>query len=589
MHSSSVRTWMGAVSEIARAVNDDRRLDRILGSVAEHACALIGFDYCAVMLAEPGADHVTVAGHHGLKNGYVAMLNEDSALAIDPHDPAFDSPAGRAFRERTTVVVSDTSTARAYGRLSLLAPAQGYRSLLATPLGDADGPRGLLVGYLREPHEFDATDVELAELLADQTAIAIRTAELRAHQQATIAELEEHRAVRDRADQQHRLLMSLVLEDIGLDGLVSALADMLEADVLVEDRAGAVLAATPGHDFRCSAERGRRGHGPGALPHTYEAVPVDGRPPCWVAPVMLGAEVGGHLWVSVADRGLGAAQRAMMERFAVVVGLEMLKRRHVVEVEERLSGDLLSDLLRPDGITHPRSVLDRAAALGGDLTRPHWLAVLTFHGDAGLTPAAAGLVGEAARSVRALSGRYEGHAVLLLPAGAGDPLAAVERVRAAVAPAAAPVEVSALLSSRVDTLAGYAQAYALAAGAARLRRSAGGGRVVDLRSLRLTSLLLLQSTVPQALRDFAAELVQPLRDHDARKGAELVATVRTWLDNGFSVAATARALVVHANTVTYRLSLVEELLGRDVRSADTRLELQLALTVSDVLDLGAAG
>lgn len=45
----------------------------------------------------------------------------------------------------------------------------------------------------------------------------------------------------------------------------------------------------------------------------------------------------------------------------------------------------------------------------------------------------------------------------------------------------------------------------------------------------------------------------------------------------------ARVLVVHANTVGYRLARVETLLDRDLRRLDTRLELQLALFIWDVL------
>ncbi len=588
--SSTIRSWMSAISQIARAVNDDRELGSILTGIAEHACALIGFDYCAIMLAEDDGDHLTVAGQYGLSPDYVALVSEGSGLATHPREDSLDSPAGRAFRERRTIVVADTSVASGFGRLSALAPTQGYRSLLATPLGETEDCPGILVGYLRLPHPFDATDVELAELLANQTAIALRTAELRRHQQATIVELRHHRTVRDWADQQHRRLMNLVLDDIGLDGLVEALADMLGADVLVEDRSGAVLARTTDRDIRTPVTPPGGGDlHEGELHPGYEAHRAQPGSPGWVAPVMLGASVGGHLWVSLADGDLGTGQRTMMERFAVVVGLEMLKRRHVAEVEERLSGDLLGDLLRPEGITQPRSVLERAAALGHDLGAPHWLAVLAFHGDGAPAGGVAGVVGQAARSLSALSGRYEDTIVVLLPASIGDPLPAVAQIRSAVAEHIAPVEVSALLSSRVEDLAGHARSYALAAGSARLRRSSLQGRVVDLRGLRVTSLLLISGTLPRALRDFAVGLLEPLRAQDERKGTDLVETVRTWLASGCSVADTARQLVVHPNTVTYRLGRAEDLLGRDLRHTDTRLDVQLALDVADVLLLDPPG
>jgi signal transduction protein with GAF and PtsI domain len=57
---------MSAVGEIARAVNAAEPLDGVLATVAEQACALIGFEYCAVMLAEPDREHLRVAGSSGL-------------------------------------------------------------------------------------------------------------------------------------------------------------------------------------------------------------------------------------------------------------------------------------------------------------------------------------------------------------------------------------------------------------------------------------------------------------------------------------------------------------------------------------------
>jgi DNA-binding PucR family transcriptional regulator len=44
---------------------------------------------------------------------------------------------------------------------------------------------------------------------------------------------------------------------------------------------------------------------------------------------------------------------------------------------------------------------------------------------------------------------------------------------------------------------------------------------------------------------------------------------------------------VHRNTVTYRLGRIEQLTGRSLRDNNVRLELQLALTVREIVRLGA--
>ena len=75
-------------------------------------------------------------------------------------------------------------------------------------------------------------------MLADQAALALETSRLRADQQSVIrelslanAELRTGRAALERAEQQHRDLMAMVLADVGLDRLVAGLAEALAASV----------------------------------------------------------------------------------------------------------------------------------------------------------------------------------------------------------------------------------------------------------------------------------------------------------------------------------------------------------------------
>ena len=62
-----------------------------------------------------------------------------------------------------------------------------------------------------------------------------------------------------------------------------------------------------------------------------------------------------------------------------------------------------------------------------------------------------------------------------------------------------------------------------------------------------------------------------------RAGDEVLATVRTWLRERRSVAATALALSVHENTVRYRLSRFTALTGADLEDTDVLVEVWWAL------------
>lgn len=616
---ASLRSWMSAVSEIVRAVDAARPLDAVLTLVAQQACALIGFEYCAVMLADPARERLEVSGWCGLSLDYVALVSDRGSLRIHPSGPLLDTPAARAFREGRTVAVPDVRSAPNYGRLQHLAPAQGYRALVAVPLLASDNhstaatPAGVVVGYSVNAREFAPSEVELIELLAGQASLALETTRLRAAQQEVIGELvraneELHRgrAVLEWAEQRHRELMQLVLDEVGLAGLVSALAGTLAASVTVEDADGKLLARAPDEGYRPPPDTAARLRPPArealqamarsfalirvpVIPRRGQVAPGTPVPSAeemaWVAPVVLGQEVVGRLWVTAPPTVPTPVQLRVIERFALVVALELLKVRYLVDVESRLSGDLLADLMRPEGPVQPHALLDRAAALGHDLTQPHVVAVLVVDGNVPPRTRLPELVRAVAGSDgRPLVGLYQDHYVLLLPADP-DPTEMIRRAHTVAEQATGSGGTVTLVAGpTTDTLEDYAAAYRITRGAAELRRASHPGGIVDIRQLGLSA-LLLETGAPEALRKFAQALLQPLAAHDARRGGDLVPTIRAWLRTGCSTAAAAEALTVHPNTVIYRLGRIEQLTGRRLRGVDTRLELQLALTVCDIIGL----
>jgi DNA-binding PucR family transcriptional regulator len=136
--------------------------------------------------------------------------------------------------------------------------------------------------------------------------------------------------------------------------------------------------------------------------------------------------------------------------------------------------------------------------------------------------------------------------------------------------------------------AGYATAFRVARGALALHLTGGlAGGFIDAGALGLSALLLEIGT-PDALRRFSARLLEPLEAHEQRHGGDLIATLSAWLAAGCSTAAAAQALVVHRNTVTYRLGRVEQLTGRRLADSSTRLELQLALMIREIAEVGPA-
>jgi purine catabolism regulator len=98
--------------------------------------------------------------------------------------------------------------------------------------------------------------------------------------------------------------------------------------------------------------------------------------------------------------------------------------------------------------------------------------------------------------------------------------------------------------------------------------------------LSLSGLLLASEDVP--MRELAEDLLRPLREFDEQHSGALVATLRAYLDANGSVAAVADRLIVHRNTVRYRLEQIERLIGAPVDRTVTRVQLWLALSAMEL-------
>jgi sugar diacid utilization regulator len=589
---ASLRPWMSAVSEIVRAVNAAEPLEEVLTRVAVQACELIGFEFCAVMLADEGRERLHIAGRSGLTADYLALVSASRSLMIHPPGPDLDTPAARAYREGRTIVVPDVRDAPDYGRLRHLAPTQGYQALVASPLRGSGELAGVIVAYSVRARAFSEPELELIELLGGQAALALETSRLR-------------------AEQQHHQLMQLVLDEVELPGLVSALAATLRASVTVEDAEGRVLASAPVAGY-CAppgpAARRRRpvraalaaqeSSGrryavarvpvPRASGQVGVGVPGRAGADAWAAPVVLAGELAGRLWVTAPPADPEPVQLRVIERFALVIALVLLQQRHLLNVQSQLSGDLLGDLLRDGGPVRPQAVLERAATIGHDLSRPHVVAVLAVDGP--LSPAVR--LPELARTAVAsgpcpLAGPHDGLLVLLVPAEP-DPGKGLRSILAKASRAVGPRGTVTVVAGPVARdLADYATAFRVARGAAAVRRATSPGGFVDVRRLGLSA-LLLETGAPDALRRFAATVLRRVEAHEERHGGDLLRTVQAWLTAGCSTAATAEALVVHRNTVSYRLGRIEQLTRRSLRDNGVRLELQLALMIRDIVRVDPA-
>ncbi|GAA3551540.1 PucR family transcriptional regulator [Amycolatopsis ultiminotia] len=165
---------------------------------------------------------------------------------------------------------------------------------------------------------------------------------------------------------------------------------------------------------------------------------------------------------------------------------------------------------------------------------------------------------------------HEQCAVVLLPAGATGQLG----------------EISSRVATegRAGAAVGWAPAGALSGIPEALRQALIAADVARRRNVPLVEFGSLAGQVLSTHPDTRAVLavlaesrLRPLADCDRRTGAELVTTLRAFLEHNGHGEAAAAALNVHRHTLRNRVERIGQLLGVDLGSAHVRAELLLSL------------
>src|SRR5918999_4007597 len=175
-------------------------------------------------------------------------------------------------------------------------------------------------------------------------------------------------------------------------------------------------------------------------------------------------------------------------------------------------------------------------------------------------------------------GVHDGLAVALLPAGPPD--APTDAVIGAALRLLDPglaldrLTVGVSRPATIDALSGALQE----ARHARELAARRPGPVHVVTGAEVTSHVALLAAVPDEVRRaFAARVLEPVLDYDARTGAGLRETLEAFLECSGSWSRAAQRLHLHVNTVRYRIGRVEELTGRNLAELADRVDVYLAL------------
>ena len=302
------------------------------------------------------------------------------------------------------------------------------------------------------------------------------------------------------------------------------------------------------------------------------------------------------------DCRLATAGRRALEHGSTVLALELAKERAAAEVERRLRGDLVEEVLAGglEGDEAER-VARQAERLGHRLPQRAWVMVLEPDDDeteaalggaraarTGWTPLSAGSSARACPD--ALTLVRSASAVFLVPDEVGVRPARRSRSwrrrsSAGAAPVMKPGSASVGIGNLANSVGELARSHLEARQALRLTRRAGGrGRVASYRSLGAFR-LLLEVQSPDALRRFVNELLGTLLQYAQSRDTPLLETLEALSAARWVRRAAARNLGIHINSMSYRVERIQSLTGLQLDDPETRVAISIALRARTMLGM----
>ena len=403
----------------------------------------------------------------------------------------------------------------------------------------------------------------------------------------------------------HEKLTKIVLEEKGLQFIISTLAALVGCSAVLFDFHGVVLCEAS-HRRRIPTElvaelwkqisdkRAQRQH-----------FAVDGRghaTAVQVYPVVASHRIGAFLAI-IKDTGeFSDYDRIIMHHVVTVTALELVKKKAVAETEKRLAGDFFDELIASD--LYEEEIARRLAFFGLEPEVEHLITLVDIDefkafvdGKSDKQETVVQDVKErlhwavdeflAQRDVPFISASRSDSVVVLLQIGADKTarvLGIAGELQEAITAMIPEVTVSIGIGRPHRSLVDLRQSYYEAHYAIKIRKLKGDSSVIasfdDLGSYGL--LLGLQDTL--SLEVFYDSVLGKLHDYDEQSSSDLVKSLACFLEANGHWGEAAERLYVHRHTLRYRMKRVEEISGRDLSSSQDRMEFWLALKAKELID-----
>jgi len=472
------------------------------------------------------------------------------------------------------------------------------KDFIAVPLVSNGCQTGsLLVANKLTSHGFNEYDKNILALLGIQLAMVIENTKLYhitdQELQRTNSELKrvnEVLLVQQQSLQKsidlHNQFIGLVLENSGLQKIVSTIGQAIGLPVWIEDREFRILAKTRVSDKVqqiSSRELLSKQSNKGLIESFYskretavfQMVGKNGQPVrrC-LTPITAGKEILGFLTVDLNKNPLMEGQKLILRDASVVIAVVLLKQMVSVDSKKQLVKNLLDEWLFSNTMNEEQ-VLEWITKLGITLDYPLSLIVLEFES------AQLGHINKCVVELRnvllpnGVIGIHENKLVIILSNGGDGQAEKMKSLLIKLLGQSCTSKWWLTMGVKSNSIFETRQNYNNASAANQIMKHLNKENTCfDYENLGAYGMLGIE---PQRFVWFARKVLGEVIDYDKKHNTELISTLKLYFQCQQNIQAASRQGFVNDGTLKYRLKRIQEIADLDLTNPEVTLQVQLAL------------
>lgn len=495
---------------------------------------------------------------------------------------------------------------------------QSGEVILVAPIEDKNEPVWTDTEIIRWASDHEATAVVLsnpvsptavAEAKSNNIPILVipPNSRIRVVEKTIVSLLVDRKGhVERRGTQIYKQLTQISSQNEGMPELIGAMARLTNKAVVIQDKRLRIISSTVQPQFIATWDeieqflrkvdnlpvefQDRHRVGDIDSPVLMQSLPVTGIARL-VAPVVTKGVGRGYLSIIGHDHDLDDIDMLVSEHGAEACAVEMAKQKAVSETEKRLRGTFLDRLLIGD--VSQQEAIRQGERFEHDMTRAHVAVVLSWRGEnppsmRRLETTVNTLIDTQNASALVWQREKEKEVVVFHATDPEHPidhsLKLAETFAREINRQYPQSRVAIGLGQPARDISIWRNSYRDAVQAMELAERLQTDTPLYIGDLGVYQLILSLSD-REKLTIFCERTLGSLIEYDMRQNADLIKTLEAFFNCHGNLSQTAETLIVHRNTLLYRMNRINEIAQIDLNRPETRLALHLALTIRRLLAL----